>query len=126
MLLVINHLICCAWFAVGNSQDDLTWVLFHNFDDVDWTYQYATSFHWSLTQFTPASMHVQPQNLLERTFAIVVVIFALVGFSYIVGSITGSLAQLRNMHAQESNLFWDLRRYLGKNNVPTMLSLRIQ
>lgn len=31
----------------------------------------------------------------ERLFSIVVIIFALVGFSYVVGSITGSLTQLR-------------------------------
>jgi CRP-like cAMP-binding protein len=71
-------------------------------------------------------MHVQPQNLAERAFAIIVVIFALVGFSYIVGSITGSLAQLRNMHAEEAKLFWDLRRYLQKNQVNHELTLRIQ
>ncbi|CAK0907668.1 unnamed protein product [Prorocentrum cordatum] len=82
--------------------------------------------NWSITQFTPASMDVQPQNLAERVFTVVVVIFALVGFSYIVGSITGSLGQLRSMHAEESTLFWDLKRYLARNKVPRALSVRIQ
>ena len=82
--------------------------------------RYATSLHWAITQFTPASMHIQPQNLTaarrprlanfllfcfsftcnyfdwefglsctcrpwspqERLFALGVVVFALVGFSY--------------------------------------------
>merc|ERR1719159_1675251 len=98
MLLVINHIICCIWFWIADTiADGDTWIKVFNFDQANWAYQYWTSFHWSITQFTPASMHVQPQNLLERCFAVVVVVFALVGFSYIVGSITGSLNQLRSM-----------------------------
>lgn len=35
------------------------------------------------------------------------VVFALVGFSYVVGSITGSLGQLRSMLCPESASGWD-------------------
>merc|ERR1719382_1544790 len=127
MLLVINHLICCMWYTVSvNQSGENTWIKVHNYEQAHWMYKYATAFHWSITQFTPASMDVQPQNLLERVFALVVVVFALVGFSYMVGSITGSLGQLRSMHAEESMLFWDLKRYLARNKVPRALSVRIQ
>jgi len=127
MLLVVNHLICCMWYTVSINQSvENTWIKVHNYDNAHWTYRYFTAFHWSITQFTPASMDVQPQNLAERVFTVVVVIFALVGFSYIVGSITGSLGQLRSMHAEESTLFWDLKRYLARNKVPRPLSMRIQ
>eukprot|EP00438_Fugacium_kawagutii_P026712 Skav219970 [mRNA] locus=scaffold2879:389420:443892:+ [translate_table: standard] len=60
-------------------------------------YRYATALHWSLTQFTPATVDVHPQNLVERTFAILVLIFGLVLFSSFVSSITASMTQLRNM-----------------------------
>eukprot|EP00415_Alexandrium_ostenfeldii_P005161 UN5161 len=88
LLLAINHYIACLWFLLGVSWDrDDTWVIYHRFTDADahWSYQYLTAFHWAITQFTPASMHVQPQNRIERAFAILVVIFALVGFSYPAG-----------------------------------------
>jgi hypothetical protein len=124
-LLVVNHLIGCVWFGIGNTQDH-SWIKVHLFEHRDWPYQYFTSFHWSITQFTPASMDVQPQNLGERIFCIVVVVFGLVGFSYMVGSITGSLGQLRNMHAEETKLFWDLKTYLKCNKVNRALSVRIQ
>jgi hypothetical protein len=125
ILLIINHQIGCCFYWVSVNQDAGTnWI--SEFPEDDWVYLYATSFHWSITQFTPATVDVSPKNLPERVFAIVVVIFALVGFSYMVGSITSSLAELRNMHAEESLLFWDLRRYLSKNKVRTTLSLRIQ
>lgn len=71
-------------------------------------------------------MHVQPQNLVERTFAITVVVFGLVGFSYLVGSITGSLTELRKMNSDMTKQFWNLRRYLKQNRVPTELAVRIQ
>jgi len=128
LLLVINHYIGCCWFLVGSNAPDKSrsWIAAHEFDDVEWGYQYFTAFHWSLTQFTPASMHVQPQNLQERVFAIAVVVFALVGFSYVVGSITGSLTQLRSMQEDTYKQFWNLRRYLKQNRVPMALSARIQ
>jgi len=71
-------------------------------------------------------MSVQPWNWAERLFNIWVVVCALVGFSYVVGSITGSLAQLRSHNEEESKLFWDLRVYLKRNCVDQYLSFRIQ
>lgn len=131
LLLAINHLIACGWYGIGLLQMDHTdtWITVHQFEvgvDCDWVYTYFTSFHWSVTQFTPASMHVQPQNVPERIFAVAVVVFALVGFSYVVGSITGSLAQLRSIQEDASKQFWSVRRYLRQNQVPVTLSLRIQ
>eukprot|EP00913_Durusdinium_trenchii_P022286 g20939.t1 len=73
LLLALNHMIACVCF------------------------------HWSITQFTPASKPpIQPQNTVEPAFAIFVVVFALVGFSYVVGSILASLAQLRSMSEQSA------------------------
>jgi len=127
LLLVINHYIGCAWFWVSNSvKAKNRWIEEYQFDVVHWSYQYITAFHWSLTQFTPSSMHVQPQNFTERVFAIAVVVFALVGFSYVVGSITGSLTQLRSMQEDTYKQFWNLRRYLKQHRVPMVLSARIQ
>merc|ERR1719235_1979343 len=101
-LLFINHFVACAWYSLTLVGAGENWATYHHFDDAEWSYQYLTSFHWSITQFTPSSMHVQPQNMSERCFAIGVVIFALLGFSWIVGSITGSLSQLRGMQEETS------------------------
>ena len=75
------RLVCCVMSDVSS----VVVLYIHRWDDL------------AITQFTPSSMHVQPQNILERTFAISVVIAGLVGFSYLVGSITGSLTELRKM-----------------------------
>jgi hypothetical protein len=71
-------------------------------------------------------MHVQPQNPGERVFAIFVVIFGLVGFSYLVGSITSSLGRLRAISELKTTSFWHLRKFMLKNRVPYQLSTRIK
>eukprot|EP00930_Biecheleria_cincta_P034000 TRINITY_DN23531_c0_g1_i1.p1 TRINITY_DN23531_c0_g1~~TRINITY_DN23531_c0_g1_i1.p1 ORF type:complete len:821 (+),score=139.02 TRINITY_DN23531_c0_g1_i1:68-2530(+) len=126
LLLTVNHILACIWFWIGNSTDRAGWVYAHGFQDEEWHYQYATSLHWALTQFTPASMIVQPHTMLERVFSICVVVFALVGFSYVVGSITGSLTQLRGITENRSRQLWELRRHLRKHKVSIALSARIQ
>ncbi|CAK9118251.1 unnamed protein product [Durusdinium trenchii] len=124
LLMIVNHVIACFWFWIGDSAGG--WIEMHHLLDEQWEYQYATSLHWAITQFTPASMHIQPQNLHERLFALGVVVFALVGFSYVVGSISGSLAQLRGMTENRARQFWELRRHLRKNKVSITLNARIQ
>lgn len=128
VLLLVNHYIASFWFAIGNMESfDTSWVAFYNYDKEDWFSKYCVSLHWSLTQFTPASkVEVQPKNLVERCFAILVVIFALVGFSYILGSISGALSQLRAMGEDAEKQFWQVRRYFRQNSVSGHLSTRIQ
>lgn len=130
LLLALNHLIACVWYAISLSLYQggrPAWVEESGMLAAEWDNRYVTSFHWSITQFTPASKpDIDPGNLVERSFAIFVVVFALVGFSYVVGSILGSLAQLRSMTEQSAKDFWMMRRFLRRNHVPMELASRIQ
>lgn len=127
LLLVANHVVCCLWYAIGNANinDERNWIAKHIVEGDSWHYRYATAFHWSLTQFTPASMEVQPYNAWERFFANFVIVIGLVTFSYIVGSITGSLTQLRQLSQERRVQFWALRRYMKQKKVDKALSSRI-
>lgn len=71
-------------------------------------------------------MRVEPQNIVERCFAILVLIFALIVFSSFVSSITGLMTQLRGMHEDSTKQVWLLRRYLRERGVSKVLSVRIQ
>jgi hypothetical protein len=127
LLLILCHFISCLWYTISyNSDGDDRWLVHYEMKGLRWNYLYATCLHWSLTQFTPAPIDIQPQNISERVFTISVVVSALVGFSYVVGSITGSLAQLRSLKEEESKQFWDLRVYLKKNHVEHVLAVRVQ
>merc|ERR1719330_1891340 len=55
-LVVANHLIACGWYALGEGSalSEHSWVVANGMLERDLGYRYATSLHWSLTQFTPA------------------------------------------------------------------------
>lgn len=128
-LLALNHIIACSWYSVGsayNNADMENWIASNNLVHEPFIYRYATSLHWSLTQFTPASMEIRPFNVGERLFAIVVLLFALVAFSSFVSSLTSSMTHLRNIRTNETRQFWLLRRYLRDQSIPGELSRRIQ
>merc|ERR1719204_2297356 len=131
MLVVIglNHIIACGWFLVGKNAHGLgmaSWISWNeNFLAMGIDYQYATSLHWSLTQFTPASMDVMARNILERIYSIIVLLFALVGFSSIVGTVTTSMTTIRHIKCDKQKQFWKLRRYLSQRKVSADLQKRV-
>lgn len=127
-VLVLNHVIACIWYLIGRlamENQVRNWIEIGAVEDSDISYKYTTSLHWSLTQFTPASMDISARNVWERAFSIVVLFFAMVAFSSIVGSITGSMTSLRNMKNEEMKQFWLLRRYLRQRNISKRLSEQI-
>lgn len=126
LLLMLNHALSCLWWLVGSVDRTTSWISALSLQHAHWSEQYAWSFHWGITQFTPSSMPVQPENLGERCFAVSVVVFALVFFSYIVGSITGSLSQIRIMREDEFKQLWQLRRFMRQHRVRLVLARRIQ
>jgi len=127
LIVAINHFIACFWFALGKQSVDNfdSWVTVYNFSEHPVPYQYLSSLHWSLTQFTPASMNVQPVNVNERLFAVLVLLFAMIVFSSFVSSITTAMNQLRNLTAKNSSHLWLLRKYLREQGIPLELKARL-
>lgn len=126
-ILLINHFIACMWYTLGNDSKN-GWVKQAKFlrSDDSWEMRYFTSLHWSLTQFTPASMEVTPQNLKERVFAVSVLVFAMVSFSSFVSSITNLMNHLRSLKSVESKQFAKLERYLQDNGISFALNMRVK
>ncbi len=78
-------------------------------------YRYSTALHWSITQFTPASMEVTPQNEYERFFTVCsstegdkhvwlcagrgIILSGMLIFSSFVSAITNAMNQLRNLNS---------------------------
>jgi len=126
VVFMLCHYIGCVWYLLGNATKDHSagsWVTHEG--EADWHVLYLLSVHWALAQFTPAPIDIHPQNALERGFNVSVVISALVCFSYVVGSITSSLGQLRSMNHDFNKNSWIARRYLRQHDVPRHLSIRI-
>merc|ERR1712185_398781 len=96
-MLMTNHFVACAWYALGTIGHDLNqhnWLDAHHMLHFDAFYKYITAYHWSLTHFTPGSMHIQPMNALERLFAVLLLIWGMVVFSSFVSSITSAMTQI--------------------------------
>eukprot|EP00812_Abedinium_dasypus_P009471 NODE_315_length_1676_cov_699.497841.p1 GENE.NODE_315_length_1676_cov_699.497841~~NODE_315_length_1676_cov_699.497841.p1 ORF type:complete len:410 (-),score=101.64 NODE_315_length_1676_cov_699.497841:429-1658(-) len=127
-VLVLNHIIACLWYMLGRygvTEDSNNWIAHSNILHRTLSFKYTTSLHWSLTQFTPAGMDVSAKNTYERIFSIIVLFFAMVAFSSIVGGITAGMASLRNLKQDQTKQLWLLRRYMRQRGVNPELSLRI-
>jgi len=124
-IMVINHLIACSWYGIGISDIyETSWVKTNEINPEDRMYAYTTALHWSLTQFTPASMEVVPENTGERAFTVSVLVFAMVAFSSFISSITGAMTRIRQIDHERLEMLSSLRRYLYENHVSKMLVAR--
>lgn len=125
LLVGINHFMSSGWYAVGTL--DLRgpcWTEAHfgtEHTDSFW-YRYLTSFHWSITQFTPASMEVTPTNVYERVFNIFAIFFGLVMFSSFVSSMTNSMTYLRHLNSEKRQQNQALRSYFTSRGLTLELS----
>eukprot|EP00448_Togula_jolla_P038783 CAMPEP_0170635714 /NCGR_PEP_ID=MMETSP0224-20130122/37377_1 /TAXON_ID=285029 /ORGANISM="Togula jolla, Strain CCCM 725" /LENGTH=336 /DNA_ID=CAMNT_0010965249 /DNA_START=30 /DNA_END=1037 /DNA_ORIENTATION=+ len=126
-ILVISHFLGCLWFSVGVMEISgwPSWVQVYAAEDKDWSWQYLTSLHWSLTQLTPGSMDVQPQNIPERAVAVMVLVLGLVVFSSIVSSITAAMNSLKSITARYNRQRWVLRRFLREQGISPELITRV-
>lgn len=131
-ILVLNHIVACAWYGVGYftmiSGYDKNWLedvgmtpVFR--EDMGW--KYTTSLHWSITQFTPASMDISATNTGERIFSVFILFWALVALSSVIASVSGAMTVIRNMSGDTQKQFWLLRRYLKQREVSKNLTSRI-
>jgi len=130
LVFCLNHLLACLWHGLsvwaGDDGSPCAWVLRGHFDlDSSLRYRYLTSLHWSITQFTPASMEVFPCNTTERAFAVCVLLFALLVLSSFLSSITASVTQLRQLNWKHHRQVILLRTFLRRRRISTSLSLRI-
>jgi len=130
-ILLLNHMIACLWYWLGNAVD-IGWVieakrLYHleTNSDANNVYMYLTSLHWACTQFTPASMEVQPQSSAERLVAIIVIFSSLVMCSSFLTSITTTVGVFRKKKYEYILAHANLVRFLQENQIPMDVSCNI-
>lgn len=103
VMLLVNHIIACLWYGIGAMYlDGRSWLLEVQIHDAPFAQVYAASLHWALTQFTPATNNIAPDNALERAFAVVVILLAIGLFSSCITAITSTMASLRTARSQKS------------------------
>mmetsp|Transcript_63414 Transcript_63414/g.163165 ORF Transcript_63414/g.163165 Transcript_63414/m.163165 type:complete len:1066 (-) Transcript_63414:10-3207(-) len=128
-ILVLNHFIACGFYGLHDvmapQPGRSTWVVKNFNDDHGFDYRYWTSFHWSMTQFTPASMEVVPVNAVERFYTVCVLLLAMITFSSFISSISGAMTRLTLNKSIQREQSSKLFRYLGERRVSTEIVTRI-
>lgn len=128
LILGVNHFLACIWYALGThlfDEESASWVEAGEFAHENLAYRYLTSFHWSITQFTPASMEVVPTSWPERLFCVCVIVLGLVMFSSFISSITAAMTQLQQLSGLFDKNLSVLRRYLRDREISGDLTMRI-
>lgn len=127
LIVIVNHFIACGFYGIGNAGffPHANWIK-ENFGPNDsFGYRYATSLHWSLTQFTPASMEVHPLNTVERVYNVCALIFAMIVFSSFISSITQAMTHLREIDKKRHDQRAALRHYFFENHISVEISSRV-
>lgn len=122
VISLLCHFSGCAWYALGTLDMQTTWIQEYPQSNVDIAYLYVTSLHWSLTQFTPASIDVAATNVPERIFSVVLTLAGLIVFSLFIGSINQALGRLTDLTAQETRQHQLVRRYVTERHVSVELA----
>lgn len=132
MILAINHIIACCWYGIGSlSFDGRSWLRRSELLDADgdsgsFPEAYAASIHWALTQFTPATNNIAPDNAVERFFAVWVILLAMGVFSSFISSITSTVSSLRTYRQEQAKKQAQLLRFFNERNLSTDLYGRVQ
>lgn len=129
LVLLLSHYIACIWYLIGTAHEGSGWdtwtEMFVEQEHREIAYPYAVALHWSLTQMTPSTNNISPRNVHERSFAVVVVVSALVVFSSLVGSISAKITVLRQLKSRQMEEEAKLREYLSKHRVSLETGHRI-
>eukprot|EP00439_Symbiodinium_sp_Y106_P078391 s1051_g17.t1 len=90
-------------YSIDNkrTESDKTWIYRIGIEDADFATSYVSSIHWALTQFTPSTNNIAPENGVERFFAIWVILLAMGVYSSFIGSISSTVNSLRAVRGEK-------------------------
>jgi len=128
VIIIFNHYVACFWLGIAlwNASGEHTWVKEVQVEDESSVYQYVLSLHWSLTQFSPSTNNIAPQNWRERMFAVAVVMLALVIFSSFVSSVTNAVNRLRTINMEWVQEESRVKEFIRSRCLSTNLGVDIQ
>mmetsp|Transcript_85586 Transcript_85586/g.163724 ORF Transcript_85586/g.163724 Transcript_85586/m.163724 type:complete len:800 (-) Transcript_85586:93-2492(-) len=126
VLLMVSHYMACSWYALAYyNTAEVTWADQHNLAGSSPFHMYTVALHWSLTQLTPATNNIAPVNHSERSFAIMVVLFALIMFSTFLSSLTNALRQIQTLYLHQQEEEAQVRNFLHARGVPLDMARQI-
>eukprot|EP00747_Dinoflagellata_sp_TGD_P080413 gnl/TRDRNA2_/TRDRNA2_160880_c0_seq1.p1 gnl/TRDRNA2_/TRDRNA2_160880_c0~~gnl/TRDRNA2_/TRDRNA2_160880_c0_seq1.p1 ORF type:complete len:789 (-),score=90.02 gnl/TRDRNA2_/TRDRNA2_160880_c0_seq1:39-2405(-) len=127
-VMVVTHFLACMWYMLGRrsaSRGRLPWYYELEAADASLTSRWAASFHWAITQFTPANAGYLAQNEEERFFSIFVLLLGFIMFSSVLGSMTSNMTHLQLTTGERNRQMELVRTYLSDHRITLALGQKI-
>lgn len=118
-------MIACGWYCVGRRNNSHSWIINQSLQDAPLGDRYASSFFWSIAQFTGSSSDI-PHNTAETVFGSVILLLAFIVSISIVSSLTTLMTRLQLLSAQTATQLSVLTRYLIDHRISSELASRVQ
>lgn len=130
VIVLVNHVVACLWFWLGQQTLDASdtgksWLSDEHLQTDKFSYQYATSLHWAMTQVTPGSMEVFPNNSAERVYNIICLVGGLILSTSLIAALSSMMTQYRLSLQNYSRNEAMLQAYLSQEHVNQSLRYEI-
>jgi len=140
MMLWLNHVLSCAWLAIGRvspTDTGMHWLRMEGehcdiskatctYEDESTAFQYFTSLHWSFTQMTPGSMEVTPTSTWERVFNVFCLVIGALFGSTLVSSLSAMMIKWQMMKMDRVSKVNLVCKFLRQHEVHSQLAVQVE
>jgi len=121
LMILLSHINACLWFGVGKLETGWT----HAVESSSLLGQYLASVHWVFANFQGSS-DVVPVTVCERAYAVVTLLFSLLGLACFVSSLTNQMMQIQALHKEKTYQIRAVRTYITLNRISPSLAMRMK
>mmetsp|Transcript_43119 Transcript_43119/g.101275 ORF Transcript_43119/g.101275 Transcript_43119/m.101275 type:complete len:858 (+) Transcript_43119:1-2574(+) len=131
--IVLNHVVCCFWYAVGLSAHSDTgerwiavWLDTREELTTSRVFKYLTSFHWTIAQITLGAIDITPTNSIERVFCILLLILGMLFNATIVSLISSQTMEWVSRRAEKDEIMTTVVRFLEQHHLDKGLQQQVR
>ena len=124
-LLILNHLVACCWYAVGDLGGPTGWVRRSGLESETVIHKYLVCLNWAFAQLSVGSSELIPESTFEFSFCVLVAFRSLITYSTLISTMTSLLSGLSKIKEDENTEFRMLRSYLVHHDICKELQQKI-
>ncbi|CAK9087509.1 unnamed protein product [Durusdinium trenchii] len=124
-LLILNHLVACAWFGLSRIQGEVNWVEAHGLTDKSSLHKYWTCLNWAFAQLGVGLSDITPRTTTETFFSVLIAFRSLITCTTLISRMTSLMTALIKTKEDEEREFRLLRSYLVYNEIPHSLGQKV-
>jgi hypothetical protein len=136
LTLIYGHFIACIWYFIGRpaalgeiggwTVAEIMTVDGMEFSERSIGYQYATSFHWAMSQITLGAMEVPSTNIVERFYTVACLLSGLLFGSTLVSSLSAMMLEAQMDKRDINQKLQQMRRYLREQRVDRTVAAQVE